>query len=290
MDSEWKTTTILSSEDFWKRHAHWMIEFCEMKVRPGAFEKSGDFYGINFDITRHCRLNSDPEGETFEVNIKIGEDEVPGPLEEVLFYLGLKMRLGQKMDEGDKRYLFQTIIRDHWMLEDFWREIRKFRDDGLEIIQILKSHFEDRKSRADLPDYLSHYIESQFINMKGTSESYFDSSPLLLTFQTKFGGGFPKFDPDQFAEYFQNLLSTKNLVDLIRIDCDRIENTSWDNPRYKRRIPNLSKTTMWKLNSESFAGDNQTMAFEIIYLCLIKSQSLGSLSLFENLIRVVVAR
>ena len=178
-------------------------------------------------------------------------------------------------------------------MDDYWGKIRKFRDDGLEIIEVVKNYFEERKDREELPDYLKEYFQSQFINMPGTSESYFDFSPLLLTYRTKYSVGFPEFDHSRFMEVFHELLNTKNLYDLVRFDLGQIQNRhapSWNNSRYRRRIPNISETALWKLDSTSFAGDYRVMAYEIIYLCLLKSDKKDWLNSLENLISVLEAK
>ena len=292
MDSTSEPVTIFSSPDFMHAHRMWMTEFTDMKIQSCSLEQQAFEYPIlDYEIIRHCRFGMNTKHDSFKVKIQIGKDVYPNPIDEIFFFLELKTKLGQNIS-GLESYLPQSVIGWHWSLDDYWRKIRKFCDDGLEIIEIVNKYFEHRKDREELPDYLKEYFQSQYINMPGTSESYFDFSPLLHTYQTKYLVGFPEFDHNKFTKEFHDLLKTKDLYDLVHFDFGQIPGSpapSWNNSRYRRVIPNISETALWKLDS-SLAGNYRVMAYEIIYLCLLKSEKKDWLNPLENLISVLEAK
>jgi hypothetical protein len=286
MSDEWSPDSILTNEKFTENNVVEIREIFDMIDIRFSFEVKENNDRFDYDIIRHCNFSAFTEHSEYTIRVIIGADFHPTPMDEALFYGQLKKYLGQDDSSGRDDFIRESIIYSHWKLDRVWEELRKLKQDGIEIIETVKSYFKERLPSDQIPLYLSNYIESQYINLKGKSESYFEYSPLLMTFKTKFSGiDYPDFDCDKFIKHFEEIMD-ESLRDIL--SNRKFSELELYIRKMKGKVPDLSRGAGWKLDGDRFVGDYRMLTFEVIYLSLIKSNHLELLPLFEKLIGVII--
>jgi hypothetical protein len=244
----------------------WLVEMMEMHDIDWELKIQENNDEFHYEIIAHHIFPSD--STSCAINLIIGEDFEPTPMAEILFYQKISKNIGLK-DDWPREVFIRDVI-SHWRLSEVWGEIRKLKQEGVIIIETLKSYFREDSSKDEIQNDIRKYMESQWKHIIHSTYDY-TSSPLLHTLNCDKTEEV-SFDYEKFISYFESIMDD-SLFDLLK-GCPLHHN--------KRKIQSLEKG--WAIVADDYSGNNLMLAFEVIYLCINQSKNLDLLSPFEHIV------